>query len=221
MTRRLLIARALAFGLALVASATAPAATGQAASAWTAVAASGAAAPAPAPPPPDDRAQALAAWDRAGAPGPWHEFLARRAGRWNVAGRIWNEPGGAPVHSRGESRLEMVLGGRFLQERHKGRVDGRPYEGLGLLGYDNADSTFTAVWVDDLGTRTAILSGRAGAPGEPVELRGAVTDPASGRALSLRLVITWNGAEGQRWEYHGAPEGFEEARLMELVYTRR
>ena len=207
MPRHLRFARALAIGLALVASAPARAQDAAADSL-----------PAPTP---AERDEALAAWDRAGEPGPWHAFLARRAGRWDVAGRIWNEPGGEPAVSVGESRLEMVLSGRFLQERHKGLAGGRPYEGLGLLGFDNADSTFTVVWLDNLGTRTAVLRGPAGAPGEPLELRGGFTEPAGGRAVSLRLVITWNGAEGQRWEYFGAPEGFDEARLMELVYTRR
>jgi hypothetical protein len=216
MTRRLLFARALACGLALAVSASAQDATDAMTGAMTGVTPDGLA-----PVLPGERDQTLAAWDRAAEPGPWHAFLARRAGRWNVAGRIWNEPGGQPVHSTGESRLEMLLGGRFLQERHKGRVEGRPYEGLGLFGFDNADSTVTAVWLDNLGTRTAVLDGPAGAPGEPLELRGTYTDPASGRTVSLRLVITWDGANRQRWEYFGAPEGFDEARLMELVYTRR
>ncbi|MBK8167021.1 MAG: DUF1579 family protein [bacterium] len=209
MKRRLLVARALACGLALAASASAqdPMVAAKSDSL--------------APPLPGEREQALAAWDRAAVPGPWHAFLAGRAGRWNVAGRIWNEPGGEPALSTGESRLEMLLDGRFLQERHRGQVDGRAYEGLGLLGFDNADSTVTAIWLDNLGTRTAVLSGRARAPGDPVHLRGTYTDPASGRVVSLRLVITWNGANRQRWEYFGAPEGFDEARLMELDYTRR
>lgn len=221
MTRRLLFARALACGLALAVSASAQDAVDPATDSARSSAATGATPDGLAPALPGERELALAAWDRAAEPGPWHAFLARRAGRWNVAGSIWNEPGGQPARSTGESRLEMMLGGRFLQERHKGRVEGRPYEGLGLLGFDNADSTVTIVWLDNLGTRTAVLGGPAGAPGEPLELRGTYTDPASGRTVSLRLVITWDGADRQRWEYFGAPEGFDEARLMELVYTRR
>ena len=206
MRRPPLIAWALAAGLAL----TAPARAQDAAVAPAA----------PADPDPQME-QALAAWDRAAEPGRWHEFLALRAGRWDVAGRIWNDPQGEPSVSRGESRLETVLGGRFLQERHKGEADGRPYEGLGLLGFDNADSTVTAVWMDNLGTRTSVLTGRAGAPGDPLELRGSFTDPASGRKVSLRLVITWTSPREHRWTYRGAPEGFDEALMMELVYTRR
>lgn len=205
MPRRLLIAWALAAGLALTAPASAPAAD-QAALPGAVT----------------DREQALAAWDRSAEPGPWHAFLAGRAGKWDVAGRIWNDPEGEPTSSRGESRLEMVLGGRYLQERHKGESDSRPYEGLGLLGFDNADSTVTAVWLDNLGTRTAVLSGRAPkTPGDALTLRGVLTDPASGRVISLRLVITFVGADEQRWEYFGAPEGFDESRMMELTYSRR
>ncbi len=202
MPRRLLNAWALAAGLALATSVSAQ--------------------DSPPAAPASDRDQALAAWDRSAEPGPWHDFLAGRAGKWDVAGRIWNDPQGEPSLSTGESRLEMVLGGRYLQERHKGDLDAREYEGLGLLGFDNADSTVTAVWLDNLGTRTAVLSGRAPTvPGDPVELHGAMTDPASGRRLTLRVVLTWVSAHEQRWDYYGAPEGFDEARMMELTYTRR
>lgn len=207
MPRRLLDAWALATGLAL----TTPGLLAPASAQETPAA----------PPPSTELEQALAAWDRAAEPGPWHAFLAQRAGKWDVAGRIWNEPGGEPATSTGESRLEMVLGGRFLQERHKGQAGPRPYEGVGLLGVDNADTSATALWLDNLGTRTAVLRGKAGRPGDPLELRGTFTDPASGRTVSLRLVITWVSANEQRWDYYGAPEGFDEARMMELVYARR
>ena len=171
--------------------------------------------------PPSEKNIALEAWTRAGEPGPWHAFLSARAGKWNVAGRIWNDPEGEPSLSHSESRLEMILGGRFLQERLKGESGGRKYEGLGLLGCDNADSTVTAVWVDSLNTMTSVLTGPAGRPGQPLELRGRFTEPASGRLMNLRVVITFVGADEHRWDYFGAPEGFDEARLMELVYTRR
>lgn len=174
-----------------------------------------------APTTPSEQDLAMGAWDRVARPGPWHAFLAQRAGKWNVASRIWNDPEGEPSPASGESKLEMVMDGRFLQERHKGRNGSAEYEGLGLLGFDNADSTLTAVWLDDQGTRTSVLSGRAGSPGQPVELRGHMTDPASGRRLNLRVVLTWVGANEHRWDYYGAPEGFDEARMMELVYTRR
>lgn len=171
--------------------------------------------------PSSDLEIAMQAWERSAQPGPWHAFLAQRVGKWDVAGRIWNDPEGEPSLSSGESKLELVLGGRFLQERHKGRKGEIEYTGLGLLGFDNADSTVTTVWYDDLGTRTSVLSGRAGSPGQPVELHGAMTDPASGRRMVLRVVLTWVSANEQRWDYYGAPEGFDEARLMELIYTRR
>jgi hypothetical protein len=175
----------------------------------------------PAIPPASEKDLALAAWARDAEPGPWHAFLARRAGKWNVAGRTWNDPEGEPALSTAESSLEMILGGRFLQERLKGQSGGQKYEGLGLLGCDNADSTVTAVWVDGMNTLTSVLSGPAGEPGQPLELRGRLTDPASGRVMHLRVVITWVSADEHWWEYFGAPEGFDEARILELVYTRR
>jgi hypothetical protein len=171
--------------------------------------------------PPSEQDVALQAWARAAEPGPWHAFLAQRAGKWQVAGRIWNDPAGLPALSTGTARLEMILGGRFLQEVLEGEVGGQKYSGLGLLGCDNADGTITALWIDSMGTRTSVLSGPAGQTGEPVELRGTMADPALGRRLNQRVVITFVSEDEQRWEYFGAPEGFAEMKMMELVYTRK
>jgi hypothetical protein len=170
---------------------------------------------------PSEQDIALQAWVRAAEPGPWHAFLARRAGTWQVAGRIWNDPEGEPALSTGTARLEMILGGRFLQEVLHGEAGGQEFSGLGLLGCDNASGTITALWVDSMGTRTSVLSGPAGQAGEPLELRGSMTDPAIDRGLNQRVVITFVSEDEQRWEYFGAPEGFEEMKMMELVYSRK
>lgn len=164
---------------------------------------------------------ALQAWVRAAEPGPWHAFWGQRAGNWQVAGRIWNDPAGEPVPSTGTARLEMILGGRFLQEVLRAESGGRKYEGLGLLGCDNAGGTITALWIDSLGTMTSVLTGPAGRAGEPLELRGSLTDPATGHLLNLRAILTFVSPDEHRWEYYGAPEGFDEAHMLELVYTRK
>jgi len=168
-----------------------------------------------------EKERALQAWARSAEPGPWHSFLAQRAGKWQVAGRIWNDPEGEPATSASTSRLEMILGDRFLQEVLKGKSGDQKFEGFGLLGCDNADSTITSLWIDSMGTMTSVLTGRAGQPGQPLDLRGRMTDPASGRTMNLRVVITFVSADEHRWDYYGAPEGFDEAKMMELIYTRK
>jgi hypothetical protein len=171
-------------------------------------------------PSPTDQERAMAAWDRASAPGPWHGFLAQRVGKWRVAGRVWNDPAGEPSVSKGEAQLEMILGGRILQEHLRGSSGKLQFEGEGLLACDNSAGTLTWVWVDSMGTMMSVLTGRAGEVGKPVELHGQLTDPASGRIIKLRVVLTFVGPDEFRWEYFGAPEGYDEARMMEMVYTR-
>lgn len=171
-------------------------------------------------PSPTEQERAMAAWDRASAPGPWHGFLAQLAGKWKVAGRVWNDPAGEPSVSKGEAQLEMILGGRFLQEHLRGSSGKLQFEGEGLLGCDNSAGTLTWVWVDSMGTMMSVLTGPAGDVGRPVELHGQLTDPASGRVIKLRVVLTFVSADEFRWEYFGAPDGYDEARMMEMVYTR-
>ncbi len=192
--------------------------------ALTALAAAAAAAPASAQgtaaPEAAGQEQAMAAWDRASAPGPWHAFLAQRVGKWKVSGRVWNDPAGEPSESKGEAQLDLILGGRFLQEHLKGTSGKLSFEGEGLLGCDNSANTLTWVWVDSMGTMMSVLTGPAGDVGKPVEMRGKLTDPATGRIINLRVVLTFLSPDEFKWEYFGSPEGYEEARMMEMVYTR-
>jgi hypothetical protein len=46
----------------------------------------------------------------------------------------------------------MILGGRYQQSMIKGNMMGMPFEGMGLLGYDNAQKLFYSTWVDNMGT---------------------------------------------------------------------
>jgi Protein of unknown function (DUF1579) len=46
----------------------------------------------------------------------------------------------------------MILGGRYQQSTTKGSFNNMPFEGISLLGYDNAKKVFMNSWVDNMGT---------------------------------------------------------------------
>ena len=85
----------------------------------------------------DESDQAAAAWAEAAAPGPVHALFAGHGGDWTITAKSWMVPGADPIVSESESQAEMILGGRFLDERLVGTVMGQPFEGLGVFGYDN------------------------------------------------------------------------------------
>jgi hypothetical protein len=81
----------------------------------------------------------------AGKPGPEHRKLEPFVGNWTVSVKLWTAPGQPPAEVKGTAERRWIMGGRFVQETVKGECDGKSFEGLGLLGYDNTAKKFTTV----------------------------------------------------------------------------
>jgi hypothetical protein len=168
-----------------------------------------------------DPQAAQAAWAASAVPGEAHALLATRAGEWELVGRSWLEPGGEPVVSTAVSRGEMILGGRFLTETVEGTAMGTPFEGFGLTGYDNTSHVVTSIWIDTMGTVTSIMTGVYEKIGEPMELFGTMTDPASGMEMKMRTVTTFDGENAHTMDYYMSMGDMPEFKAMELTYKRK
>ncbi len=167
-----------------------------------------------------DQQAAMKAWQAAATPGPMHAFWAKMAGKWKTHSKMWMEPGDPPMESDGEVDMEMVLGGRYLQERFHGTSMGQPFEGYGLTGYDNVTGTVTAIWCDNMSTGMAVMTGKAAAPGEPLELTGTYADPVTKQMIAIRGVTTYQDEDHHTFEYFMHYPGEDEFKSMEIRYER-
>src|SRR5262249_4783075 len=95
-------------------------------------------------PSPDALLKALA---EAGKPGPEHRKLDPFVGDWTFTLKLWTDPSQPPAELKGTVERKWIMGGRFVQESVKGEYDGKPFEGMGLWGYDPAQKKFTTVRV--------------------------------------------------------------------------
>src|SRR5438477_13178691 len=76
-------------------------------------------------------------YTKAATPGPEHQQMAKMAGKWKLQVTAWMKPGAPPMKSEGTSEYTPILGGRFLQEEVHGNMGDQPFEGRGLMGFDN------------------------------------------------------------------------------------
>jgi uncharacterized membrane protein len=58
------------------------------------------------------------------------------AGDWDAVVKTWMGPG-EPEASRGYSANKMILGGRYLLQEYEGGAMGKPFQCMGITGYDN------------------------------------------------------------------------------------
>ncbi len=167
-----------------------------------------------------DQEAMMAAWMAAGTPGEVHACFAEKEGSWQVHSTMWTDPEAPPTESEATCDAKMVLGGRYLQEQFVGTAMGMPFDGLGMLGYDNTTGVVTALWWDSMSTMTGVLTGVYEKIGDPLELTGSMVDAYTKDEIRIRAVTTYVGKDEHRFEYYITMPGLPEMKNMEMVYTR-
>jgi Protein of unknown function (DUF1579) len=163
-------------------------------------------------PAPNPMEEAMAALGR---PGPQHEGLAKMAGTWDVKGQsFWQ--GTEPV--AGVSNMTSLLGGRYLTERMTADAGGRPFQGFGIVGYDNGKKAWFSLWMDSTSTGYMAETGPDQADHHPKELKGTLDLPMG--AVQTRTVLTFQGDDAYTMDAYWTMQG-QEQRVVHLEYTRR
>lgn len=167
--------------------------------------------------PPEMQAM-MEAWQKAGTPGEAHEHLAEAAGTWKVTMKMWMEPGAEPTVNDGTAVREMIMDGRYLEERFSGTVMGQPFEGRGVTGYNNVTGKYWSTWVDNMSTGVMVSEGER--EGDTMVFVGSTPDPMGGPPVKMRMVSKMEGDDKEVVEMYETRDG-EEVKGMEIVYERQ
>ncbi|MEZ4388005.1 MAG: DUF1579 domain-containing protein [Candidatus Krumholzibacteriia bacterium] len=156
----------------------------------------------------------------AAAPGPEHAMLAGSAGTWSVKLSSWMDPTAEPTVTEGSETARMILGGRFLQSDFQGTGMMGPFEGMGLIGYDNVKKKYVGTWSDTMGTGLMSYEGDYDAPTRTLVCHGDFVDAATGMTMTTRLVTRTISDDEHVFEMFGPGPGGDEVKWMEMRYTR-
>jgi len=156
---------------------------------------------------------------KASMPGPMHELMKPMAGNWKTTAKSWLKPGAEPSVSEGTCESTWILGNRYLQSTYKGDMGGMPFEGWGLMGYDNQKQEFVSMWADNMGTGIAMSDGKADPTGKVFTMTTMMIDPATGKPTPYKMV-TKVADENQYTMSMTSVKGGKEETEMEITYTR-
>ena len=168
----------------------------------------------------EDQAAQMQIWMEYMTPGPMHEMLAKSVGDWKTITRFWMDPAGEPTETEGTGKTEMILGGRYQKSTHKSSMMGMDTEGIYLLGYDNATEEFTSIWIDNIGTGTAIAKGRYDESTNSITMNGTMVDPMSKQEMNIRVVLKYLDNDNNVMEMYVLYNG-EEFKSMEIEFVRQ
>jgi hypothetical protein len=167
-------------------------------------------------------AEMMKKWQEAMTPGAPHKLLAGLAGTWKADSKMWfNGPGTPASTAEGKNEASTILGGRFLATRHSSTMMDMPFEGQGLLGFDNVKKKYVQMWVDNLSTAVSTAEGYADSTGNVITLWGVMDEPTTGeRDKPVRYVYRLMGKDKYVFEVHDFAFPEPNTKVVEITYTR-
>ncbi len=155
-----------------------------------------------------------------GQPGPPHQRLNGFAGRWNAEFQFWTDENVPPVVSKGKSQQKWILGGRFLQQDFKGELFGQPFNGMGLIGYDQTKQQYTAMWVDSSMTAITTTTGTLSKDGKTLTFVGEHIDSNTGKPTKTRDITRIFDSNKHTLEMFEVSADGKEHKLFMITFTR-
>jgi hypothetical protein len=180
------------------------------------------------PPPPDqlppvsaEQQQSFAEYLESQSPGAHHQQLEPLIGRFDAQVLHFMGPDQPPMESSGTMENSWTLGGRFVLSQYRGEAMGLPFEGLGLLGYDTLKQKYVGNWADSMATSLwPTATGDSNDDGNAITLSRVMTDQMSGELVKVRDVTTIVDHDHFTYEMFITRPGTEEAKALEIHYTR-
>jgi hypothetical protein len=163
----------------------------------------------------------MAMWMAYATPGEMHQMLAKDDGEWEGQVTQWMDPAAPPSVSKSTATTKMIMGGRYQQSMHSGCFDGMPFEGMSLVGYDNAKKVFMSSWIDNMGTSFMNLEGKLDSATRTIRFAGQCTNPMDGSQMNIREDFTYVDDNTQKMTMYGPDMTGKEYKMMEIVFTRK
>ena len=167
-----------------------------------------------------DHEAMMAKWKEFATPNENHKALDVLVGDWNHMVKWWMSANAEPEESTGRSEIKWILGDRFLQHKVNGVSMGQPFEGIGIIGYDNGKKEYNSIWIDSMGTGFMKGAGQYDANLRKITEEGHFTCPFRGQ-ISFRGVTTIKDNDNYTYEMFSPGFDNKEYRAMEITYTRK
>jgi len=151
-------------------------------------------------------------------PGEHHEHMKKLVGNYDYTIKMWMDPAAPPTESTGKRTAEMILGGRYLEEKFTGNFMGMPFEGVGLMGYDNLSKQYVGTWIDNMSTQIMEMHGTCDSG--TWSMSGESTDPMTGKKMTTRSVVKLVNDNTFTMEMFGPGADGKEVKMMEMTCKR-
>ncbi|TGK80446.1 DUF1579 domain-containing protein [Leptospira montravelensis] len=150
-----------------------------------------------------------------------HNQLQQLLGHWSGKTKTWFEKDVLSDESDAEATITSLLDGRFISIDYHSSLDGKPFVGKMILGFDIPYQRFTSSWIDSFHMGSQIMLSSGESKGKGFSVLGSYGNPEYGDKLwGWRTEIQFlSEKEFSLTAFNISPEG-EEAKATETIYKR-
>lgn len=146
-----------------------------------------------------------------------HQRLDYFTGVWDTTTEITGMP-----PEPGTQTIQWILGGRYIQSTVSGSLMGEPFEGRGLMGYDNYKKKYTSVWCDNHSTALLTSEGLADQTGNVITLFGTMDEWLDGtHDKAVKYVYRIVDEDTYEFEIHDLGIVPGETKVITMTATRK
>ena len=148
-------------------------------------------------------------------------MLAKDTGTWDAELTFWSPDNPQEMKSTATVTYKMIMGGRYQEGTYSGDMFGMPFEGRGMVAYDNATEEFVSTWIDNMGTGMMVTKGKYDEATKTSTFYGEMVDPVTKKAKKIKEVITYIDDNNQKMEMFDVSEDGKEFKSMQVVSKRK
>lgn len=149
-----------------------------------------------------------------------HHQLQALTGSWEGITKTWFEPDVLADESEMKGTIKSILGGSFLLHEYQGSINGKPFQGIAIYGFDIPNSNAQAFWIDSFHMGTGMMLSNGTPTGNGFSVLGQYSVPEYPAPWNWRTVAELQDPDTLIiTAYNISPEG-QEDKATETVYKR-
>lgn len=166
-----------------------------------------------------DDAAMMKAWTDYMTPGEMHKWMAQSSGTWTGDINTYMDPA-SPTKSKASATVKMMYNGLYQVSDYTGNMMGQPFEGHGILAYDNAKQQFVNTWIDNMGSGVVYMTGQYDPKTKTLHLKGTQSDPMTKKDAFIRQEVHFLNDNTQMMTMYGPGADGKEMKMMDIKMIR-
>lgn len=126
----------------------------------------------------------MASMMQSSTPNEHHKELMKTVGEWSATTSFLMDPTQPPTEGPAKMSVKPMLDGRYAMANFSMEMNGMPFEGYSVIGYDNVKEEYISIWMDSMSTRITYMTGNKDEDGNLVML-GTSTTPMGDNTMKI------------------------------------